>query len=260
MESTMTPLSPNDAFQFSCEKPLPCFNSCCRDLNQFLTPYDILKLKTTLGMSSTEFLARYTTRHTGPESGLPIITLTPITSSRRICPFVTPTGCKVYSGRPSSCRMYPLVRAISRSRKTGLVGEHFILLKESHCKGLDHNNCQAVEEWVASQGLAMYNQMNDMLMEIISLKNQYIPGSLDHKAMHVFHLALYDLDNFRSKIISDGLLDNFHLERQRLDTITNDDVALLTLGHRWVKHLLFETNEIQHSKSRNNLITHDIEH
>jgi hypothetical protein len=54
-------------------------------------------------------------------------------------------------------------------------------------------------------------------------------------------MALYDLDTFRSKIINDGLLDNLHLDPQRLDTIKNDDVALLKLGHRWVKQILFGT-------------------
>ena len=243
----MTPLSPNDAFQFSCAKGLPCFNSCCRDLNQFLTPFDILQLKNHLGVSSAEFLARYTTRHTGPESGLPITTLKPVIPSRRKCPFVTSAGCSVYTGRPSSCRMYPLVRAISRSRKTGSVSEYFILLKEPHCRGFDQDNCQAVREWIASQGLAMYNQMNDMLMEIISLKNLYMPGPLDNKSRHIFHMALYDLDSFKSKIINEGLLDNLHLDPQRLDTIKNDDVALLKLGHRWVKQILFGTNGVQGS-------------
>jgi hypothetical protein len=52
-------------------------------------------------------------------------------------------------------------------------------------------------------------------------------------------MALYDLDTFKSKIINEGLLANFHLDPERLDTIKNDDVALLKLGHRWVKHILF---------------------
>jgi len=242
MVDTTSPLSPNEAFQFSCGKHLPCFNSCCRDLNQFLTPFDILKLKNHLGVSSPEFLAGYTTQHTGPESGLPIITLKSDISSQKKCPFVTSAGCSVYRGRPSSCRMYPLVRAIHRSRKTGSVSEHFILLKEPHCRGFDQKNCHTVREWIASQGLEIYNQMNDMLMEIISLKNLYRPGPLDNKSRRIFHMALYDLDTFRSKIIDDGLPDNRQLDPQRLDTIKNNDVALLKLGHRWVRQVLFGMN------------------
>jgi hypothetical protein len=128
------------------------------------------------------------------------------------------------------------------------VNENFILLKEPHCKGFDYNNSQTVGEWMASQGLALYNQMNDMLMEIISLKNLYLPGPLDRESREIFHMALYDLDIFRSKIINEGLLDNRHLDPGTLDTIRNDDVALLKFGHGWVIQKLFSNNGVKHSR------------
>ena len=74
MENNMTPLSLNDTFKFSCSKKVPCFNECCRDLNQFLFPYDILRMKNRLGLPSNLFLEQYTSQHTGPETGLPVIT------------------------------------------------------------------------------------------------------------------------------------------------------------------------------------------
>ena len=57
MDPELTPISPQDTFRFSCSPVVVCFNECCRDLNQFLTPYDILRLKNHLGLSSGEFLA-----------------------------------------------------------------------------------------------------------------------------------------------------------------------------------------------------------
>ena len=110
---------------------MACFNECCRNLNQFLYPYDILRLKKKLGLTSGEFLERYTTQHIGPESGLPIVTLKTADAERLTCPFVTEKGCRVYSDRPASCRTYPLVRAIARNRGTGRVREHFMLIKRS---------------------------------------------------------------------------------------------------------------------------------
>ena len=74
MDNNMTPLELSDTFKFSCSEKVPCFNECCQDLNQFLTPYDILRLKNRLGLTSGLFLERFTSQHTGPESGLPIIT------------------------------------------------------------------------------------------------------------------------------------------------------------------------------------------
>lgn len=239
MESNMTPLSPNDRFTFSCTRDVPCFNECCKDLNQFLTPYDILRLKHRLGLSSSLFLERYTRQQIGRETGLPIITLRTDFSNGLACPFVTPTGCSVYKDRPSSCRTYPLIRIASRSRKTGNITEQYMLLRESHCLGLKQKRTWTVREWIKDQDIAVYNQMNDLLMEIISLKNRRIPGPMDLKSKFAFHMALYDIDTFRSQIFENNILDERNLDAKTLDILKNDDVELLKLGHQWIKETLF---------------------
>jgi len=71
----MIPVHERDPMPFECCSENPCFNECCRDLNQALTPYDILRLKRNLGISSQVFLKRYTSFHFGPGSGLPIVEL-----------------------------------------------------------------------------------------------------------------------------------------------------------------------------------------
>ena len=235
----MIPISIDDTFKFSCSAEVPCFNECCRDLNQFLTPYDILCLKKHLGMTSGAFLERYTTQHTGPETGLPVIALKPDDALNLKCPFVTESGCSVYNARPASCRMYPLARAVSRSRKTGKVTEHFALIKEPHCRGFEQETTQTVRQWIENQKIAVYNEMNDLLMEIISMKNHTIPGPLDMKSSHSFYIALYDLDRFRPHIFEKGLLDDFHLDSDILEAVKKDDVELLKIGHRWIKQMLF---------------------
>ena len=176
MEPKLTPLSKQDTFRFECSPNVPCFNECCRDLNQFLTPYDILRLKNHFGLTSGEFLEQYTTQHVGPESGLPVVTLRPKGGHDLICPFVSPGGCTVYDNRPSSCRTYPLVRALSRSRQTGEITEQFMVLQEAHCLGFREHGKQTVRQWIDDQEIAIYNEINDKLMQIISLKNQLMPG------------------------------------------------------------------------------------
>ena len=44
-EPLLIPLDPDDTIGFACHPGVPCFNHCCRDLNQALTPYDVLQLK-----------------------------------------------------------------------------------------------------------------------------------------------------------------------------------------------------------------------
>jgi hypothetical protein len=212
-------------------------------LNQFLTPYDILRLKSHLQLSSGEFLRQYTSQHTGPESGLPIVTLKPNDPHKLTCPFVTDTGCRVYENRPSSCRTYPLMRAVSRSRPTGEMSEQFVVLRESHCLGFEEGKIRTLQQWVDKQGVAVYNENNDKLMQIISLKNRLIPGPLDPESSHLFHTALYDLDNFRLQIQNKGQLDNFHVNSRIMDAALKNDIALLDLAMHWLKHALFNPNQ-----------------
>lgn len=239
VDPKLTPLSITDTFRFECSPAVPCFNECCRDLNQFLTPYDILRLKNHLGLSSGEFLERYTAQHIGPESGLPIVTLRPRGGHDVTCPFVSPGGCTVYENRPSSCRTYPLVRALSRSRQTGEISEQFMILQESHCLGHGAGENQTVPQWMAGQEIEIYNEINDKLIQIISLKNQRLPGPLDLKSRHLLYTALYDLDNFRSQIKTNGLLDDFQVDPATMERAMEDDVVLLELGMKWVKAVVF---------------------
>jgi hypothetical protein len=54
-----TRLEENDTFHFRCHPGVGCFNRCCRNLNLFLYPYDVLRLKKRLGISSDLFLERH---------------------------------------------------------------------------------------------------------------------------------------------------------------------------------------------------------
>ena len=202
----LTELGLDDEFAFSCHPGISCFNACCRDLNQFLMPYDILRLKQHLSMTATDFLARYTHRHIGPQTGLPVVTLKPVEPVMRVCPFVTDAGCSVYDNRPSSCRIYPLVRLLSRSRETGELTVRYMLLEESHCNGFDGGGRQTVRQWIADQGLQLYNEMNDAMMAIISLTNQSSGVKLPEHLAELLDIALYDVDGFR-RLLIEGRVD-----------------------------------------------------
>jgi Fe-S-cluster containining protein len=195
-------------------------------------------------MSSSLFLERYTSRQIGHKTGLPVIVLKTDDANQLKCPFVTPTGCLVYENRPSSCRTYPLVRVASRSRKTGKISQQYLLLKEPHCLGFNEGQTQTVRGWIEIQGITVYNQMNDMLIEIISLKNRLKPGKLDSKSNFLFHLACYDLDSFRSHIFDKGVLDDHNLTTETLDSAKHDDDTLLKLGLEWIKQVLFDNSKL----------------
>ncbi len=244
MEPEFVAIGPDEEFYFSCDPEVSCFNACCRNLYQVLTPYDILRLKRTVGLSSGEFLREYTQQGIGPESGLPVVSLRPVPGEEMACPFVTPQGCRVYPDRPASCRIYPLARAVSRCRETGRLIEHYALLKESHCCGFNRGGSQSVKQWISTQELKNYHAMNDLMLEIIALKNKHRPGILDLVLQRYFQMALYDLDAFRKFIDADeNPILTAMMSEEKLGSAVkgekeDDDVALLKLGFRWIAKLI----------------------
>jgi Fe-S-cluster containining protein len=234
MEGDFVPLDPDVPFQFACGPQVPCFNQCCRDLNQVLSPYDIYRLKRRLKMTSSDFLARYGCEHTGPQTGLPVVSLKAQTGKEHLCPFVTGAGCQVYSDRPASCRIYPLARAVVWRGVRDRLDEHFALLREPHCRGFAQTKRQTARQWIVAQEAVEYNYFNDLLMTIISLKNRQRLGPLTLRERQCFRMALYDLDGFRAYLQSRAPAS----ERPPVEVL-DDDLALLRFGHHWLEQTLF---------------------
>lgn len=134
MENTdkMAAISPvklgvDSKFQFKCHKDVKCYTKCCRGISIILTPYDIIRLKNRLQLSSEEFLAIYTKPELMEKTDLPVITLKLLDDELTSCPFVRDTGCIVYEDRPTACRYYPLGVA-SLSHKEGADDDGFYFL------------------------------------------------------------------------------------------------------------------------------------
>lgn len=241
MENQLIPLDPQAPFRFCCSPDAVCFNECCRDLNQALTPYDVLRLRRRLGISSRLFLQQYTRCHSGPGSGLPVVTLIPGDPRQLTCPFVSPQGCRVYADRPSSCRMYPLVRLLRGSPDSGEAVEEYRLLREPHCRGFDATRRQTVPEWTLNQGLGEYLAENDRLLEVIRLKSRLSSKALPPSLSEQVYTALYDLDRFRQRLCEENLEPVLEPDPDGRATALQDETALLRLGLEWVKRLLEKT-------------------
>jgi uncharacterized protein len=228
-ESEIIEIQSGETFHFDCNDRVRCFNDCCRDLTQLLTPYDIIRLKNHLGLSSSVFLDRFTLRHAGPQTGLPIVTLKPQDPILRLCPFVTSSGCSVYPDRPSSCRIYPLIRSVSRVGRTGEIIVRYMLIREPHCKGFENRLSRTVEEWITDQGLLPYNENNDAMAALISLKNSIMPGRLHGDVEQLFYTACYDIDRFRDEVFGGGRWAGLASEDAPVLART-DDVDMLNFG------------------------------
>ncbi|MCK7469526.1 MAG: hypothetical protein MZU95_01025 [Desulfomicrobium escambiense] len=168
----MTALGLDEAFRFACGPEVACFNDCCRDLNQALTPYDALRLKRGLGLPSGRFLAQFTRRHTGPGSGLPVVTLAPADPANawpaRLCP--RPAAGSTRTARPPAAPTRSCARCAARGRRVP-PSHYLFILTEPHCRGFAGNRTQTARQWTADQGIGDYNAENDRMLEVISLKN-----------------------------------------------------------------------------------------
>ena len=81
-------------FNFQCGPGVGCFTRCCQDVTIVLTPYDILRLKNRLGITSEDFIDQYTLPLTKSDSGLPVFILKMGEDPDKRCPFVTSgQGC-----------------------------------------------------------------------------------------------------------------------------------------------------------------------
>ena len=236
-------LAPDDTFHFSCHPGIACFNTCCRDLNHALTPYDIIRLKKSLKLPSGAFLERFTLHHTGPASGLPIVTLNMLDQKDLKCPFLRETGCSVYPDRPGFCRIYPLARIVRKRPNQAASEASYLVIKEPHCLGYHESKAWTVRAWMEDQAVQPYNDMNDLLMEIISLKNRRGRKRLTGEEAEWFYLACYDMDRFRDFASANRLWEQFPTAGDFPVGPEQDDLALMRLGIEWIKARLFGHNE-----------------
>ncbi len=236
MESLALPehvqrLAARERFAFHCHSGVSCFTECCRELELALSPYDVLRLKNNLALSSQEFLERHAVIEFTPEDRYPRVYLGMVDDGRASCPFVARQGCLVYPDRPGACRAYPLGRGV-QTGDNGRIAEFFVLLREPHCQGFTGELGQTAEEWRHAQGLEPYNQFSDDWLQTLGERK------LKEKEAETFILALYNLDALRGLLAAkapeiagfpEGLTP---LEPKKCDE------ELLALSLNWLSHEL----------------------
>ncbi len=226
-------------FTFRCHPGVPCFNECCGDVNIFLTPYDVIRLKNHLGISSTEFLRKHTIAPMDRNLKYPVILLQMGNDEKKKCPFVGPGGCGVYENRPWACRMYPLGLASPGDNSDELDNEFYFLLRENHCKGFNEPTRFTVRSWLSDQGIEEYNQMGELFKALTTHKFFRENGQLTPDKVEMFFLVCYDIDRFRKFVFESSLLKKFIIDDETLAAIKEDDIALLKFGYNFLHFSLF---------------------
>lgn len=228
-----------NTFSFSCHKGIGCFTKCCAALQLVLTPYDIVRMKNRLGISSDRFLETYTHTRIDRHPRFPMVLLRMNNDPAQACPFVGSEGCTVYEDRPGACRIYPLARAAQRALLGEKTKEKFFIVKEKHCQGFEEGRLWTVESWMSDQGLAPYNEMNDQWLEIISSPKSLGPEEDMPRKLQMYFMASYNPDKFRAFLFGSRFFHRFHVPEAIRLNMEKDDTALMGFGFEWLKFSLF---------------------
>lgn len=223
-----------DPLPFACKDTHLCFTQCCRDVNIFLTPYDVLRLRRATRMGSSEFLARYTLHFLAKGTNIPVVQLA-MDSKSLDCKLVTNAGCSVYLDRPWACRMFPLDLGPKE-------GEYRVMASQERCLGLRESATGTVGEWLDGQGVAPFLEMEREFDSVMPAG--FVPGSPLPEALGKLLFLAYDLDRF-AQIIKDPRLQRFYeVDEEMIRGALENDEQLLRLAFRYIRSQLEELYQV----------------
>jgi hypothetical protein len=163
------------------------------------------------------------------------------------CPFLGEGGCSVYHDRPSSCRTYPLERAVDRTSARGRSQDYYFLTDHSYCLGHQEDNFYSVSQWIREQKLDEYNMMNDRWAELDTLfsTNPWKGEGSGGPKQQMAFMVCYDVDSFRAMAFREKIFDQFRLSKEQKRNVQTDDIALLLFGFDWLKLFLTGNSSLE---------------
>ncbi|MCR4297435.1 MAG: YkgJ family cysteine cluster protein [Gallionella sp.] len=235
----------NKNIQFQCRKGITCWNACCSNIDISLTPYDIVRLKQHLDISSTEFLHKYTVPYELEPNGIAGVKLRPIENGSA-CQFMTAEGCSVYADRPTACRYYPIALLSMRKQDEYTDTASYALVKEDHCLGHQEPRSLTIDEYRKEQGVEEYDELARGWRQLILKKKSSGPsiGKPTKRSLQLFFMVCYDTDRFREFVISEGFTELYDIPADEMRKLLTDDTELMLFGFRFLKQVLFGENTI----------------
>ncbi len=235
----MVPLE-DSKFAFECHPGVACFTSCCKDVNITLYPYDIIKLKNSLGMDSEDFMREHSYLVQGDNPFFPTVKLKLGDDREKTCPFLNDKGCSVYRERPSACRTYPLERAVDRMAAKGEPEEFYFMTNHPYCLGHKEEKEFTVASWIRNQQLIEYNSMNALWVAIDTLfaTNPWKGEGAGGEKQQLAFMVCYNIDGFRRFAGEYQLIKQFKIEKDFKRRIAREDGELLKFGFEWLKVIL----------------------
>lgn len=233
-------LNKNDVFRFECHSKVSCFNKCCRNLNLFLYPYDLVRLKNNLGISSDEFIDQYTDIVLRPDNFFPDVLLKMTENQEKTCPFLSEKGCSVYPDRPDTCRTFPVEQGMLFDDNGKASPVHFFRPPD-FCRGQDEETEWTIDTWADDQEATNYNKMTVLWAELkgLFINNPWGPEGPEGNRGKMAFMAAYNIDNFRNFVFNSSFLKRYKVKPEIQRKIKLNDTELMKFGFAFIKFSIF---------------------
>ena len=224
-------------FRFRCYPEVACFNRCCRNLNLFLYPYDVIRLKQSLSLTSDEFLDHYVDIVMRPSNFFPDVLLRMADNPEKTCPFLTASGCNVYPDRPGTCRTFPIEQGMLHDADQKKDAPIYFFRPPDFCCGQHEKKEWTIASWTRDQDAERYHQMTAGWAELKRMfqNDPWGPEGPEGPKAKMAFMATYNIDRFRDFVFQSSFLKRYKVKSTILKKLKSDDVRLLKFGFEWVK-------------------------
>lgn len=229
-------LATGETFDFRCHAGLSCFNQCCRNLNLFLYPYDVLRLSRHLDIDTGKFIDGYVDLVLRKGQYFPEVLLRMTDNPEKTCPFLTDEGCTVYPNRPDTCRTFPVEQGAFFNADTGRTTAVHFYRPPDFCMGQHESQQWTAQTWAQDQEAERYHEMT---MRWAGIRRLFLQdpwgaeGPQGQKARMAF-MATYNVDGFREFIFGSSFLKRYRIKSTLSKKLRRNDRTLLLFGFEWV--------------------------
>jgi Fe-S-cluster containining protein len=230
-------LGPKDTFSFRCHPGIGCFNRCCRNLNLFLYPYDLVRLKNNLKLTSDIVIEQFVDVVMREGNYFPDVLLKMVENAEKICPFLSEAGCSVYDDRPDACRTFPLEKGVLYE-PGGRQAETVCYFKPpDFCQGPSESTLWTLPDWDKDQQSGIYHRMTLKWAELKQLfqANPWGPDGMESPMAKMAFMATYNVDKFREFVFGSSFMKRYHVASSVLKKIKTSDAELMLFGFSWVR-------------------------
>jgi Fe-S-cluster containining protein len=220
---------------------LACFNRCCHNLNLFLYPYDVLRLKQNLGIPSDQFIEQYVDIVLRPGHHFPEVLLRMAEAPPAPCVFLSAQGCRVYAARPHTCRLFPVEQGARYEAASGCSEPVYFFRPPEFCLCPGETRALTIDDYIEEQEAEAYVPLTLAWAEVRRLFQDDpwgAEGPAGPKAKMAF-MAAYNLDRFREFLFGSTFLKRYRVAPALAQKIRRDDEALLSFAFDWIRLFVF---------------------